>query len=118
MAVDRKSETMWWIPLHPANRYIPCRAITNERTSQNWQKALDDLGRSIETRETAQAFSLRGRVHACMRRWDDALADYNAALALDPSNAAALEGRAEALTPYVPLPMMSDEDAARMAAGK
>lgn len=109
---------MWWIPLHPANRYIPCRAITNERTSQNWQKALDDLGRSIETRETAQAFSLRGRVHACMRRWDDALADYNAALALDPSNAAALEGRAEALTPYVPLPMMSDEDAARMAAGK
>lgn len=53
-----------------------------------------------------------------MRRWDDALADYNAALALDPENAAALEGRAEALAPYVALPMMSDDDAARMAAGQ
>lgn len=53
-----------------------------------------------------------------MRKWKPAVADFDAALELDPENQAALEGRAEALTPYVPLPMMSDEDAARIAAGE
>lgn len=61
---------------------------------------------------------MRGRVFACMRRWKLAVADFNAALELEPANVVALEGLAEALTPYVPLPMMSDEDAARIAAGE
>lgn len=88
------------------------------KTKQHWQKALDDLDSSIKAQETAQALSLRGRVLACMRRWNLAVADFNAALELEPDNPVALEGLAEALTPYVPLPMMSDEDAARIAAGE
>ncbi|CAN0454877.1 unnamed protein product [Ectocarpus sp. 12 AP-2014] len=85
---------------------------------QNWKKALDDLGRSIAIEETAQAYTLRGRVLACMRKWELAVADFDAALELSPDNTAALEGRAEALIPYVALPMMSDEDRARLAAGE
>lgn len=61
---------------------------------------------------------MRGRVLACMRRWKLAVDDFNSALELDPGNAVAREALAEALTPYVPLPMMSDEDAARIAAGE
>lgn len=65
-----------------------------------------------------QALALRGRVLACMRRWKLAIADFDAALEIDPSNAAALEGRAETVLPYIPLPMLSEEDAARIAAGE
>lgn len=86
---------------------------------QNWQKALDDLDRSIATEETPQALLLRGRVLACMRRWKPAVNDYDAVLERWPeSSGEARAAREEALTPYVPLPMMSDEDAARLAAGE
>ncbi|CAN0415274.1 unnamed protein product, partial [Ectocarpus sp. 13 AM-2016] len=92
---------------------VPCA-----ENVQNWKKALDDLGRSIAIEETAQGYTLRGRVLACMRKWELAVADFDAALELSPDNTAALEGRAEALIPYVALPMMSDEDRARLTAGE
>lgn len=54
-----------------------------------------------------------------MRRWKPAVADYDAVLERWPdSSEEARVAREEALTPYVPLPMMSDEDAARLAAGE
>lgn len=53
-----------------------------------------------------------------MRRWKLAVKDYDAALRLEPGNAVALEAKAEALTPYVPLPMLGAEEAARIAAGE
>lgn len=44
--------------------------------------------------------------------------DYDAALELEPENAAAVAGRTEALIPYMPLPMLGEEEAARIAAGE
>lgn len=53
-----------------------------------------------------------------MRRWKLAVIDYDAALELDPNCTAALQGREEALIPYVPLPMLGEEEAARIATGE
>ena len=86
---------------------------------QNWQKAIDDLNKSIAVRKTMQALTLRGRVYACMRRWKSAVAGYDSALGMDPDTScylAAIEGKSEAEAPYLPLPMMNDEDAARIIA--
>ena len=93
-------------------------ASRTNMTGQKWQRAIDDLSQSLTVHETAHAFSLRGRVHACRRQWKSALGDYDSALQLDPMNAAAAEGKAEAEAPYVPLPMLSDEDASRIAPGE
>lgn len=87
-------------------------------THQKWRRAIDDLSQSLAVHKTAQAFSLRGRVHACKRQWKSALDDYDSALKLDPANAAAAEGKAEVEAPYVPLPMLSYEDAARITAAE
>lgn len=57
-------------------------------------------------------------MHTCTRRWKSALDDYDSALQLDPMNVAATEGKADTEAPYVPLPMLSDEDSARIAAGE
>ena len=47
------------------------------------------------------------------------MADFDAVLERWPeSSGEARIAREEALAPYVPLPMMSDEDAARLAAGE
>ena len=46
------------------------------------------------------------------------MADFDAVLEQWPDDVEARAAREEALTPYVPLPMMSDEDAARIAAGE
>lgn len=77
------------------------------------------MDRSIAAKETAEALLLRGRILACMRRWKLAVADYDAVLERWPDRSGeARVAREEALMPYVPLPMMSDEDAARLAAGE
>lgn len=110
--------------MFPCGRNSPSRPPTETRTNtrnthQNWQKALEDLNRSIAAEETPQALVLRGRVLACMRRWKPAVDDYDAVLERFPGDSEeARAAREEALTPYVPLPMMSDEDAARLAAGE
>jgi tetratricopeptide (TPR) repeat protein len=57
------------------------------------QKALTDCNRSLQLSKTSYTLDSRGLVYARLGRFDDAIRDYDAALALDPKLAASLYGR-------------------------
>jgi tetratricopeptide (TPR) repeat protein len=56
--------------------------------------AIEDLTRAIELEpDRADAYYQRGRCHALLGKRDDALADYDRAIALDPGHERAAEKR-------------------------
>jgi tetratricopeptide (TPR) repeat protein len=70
------------------------RGVAKERQG-NLQGALEDYGRSIDVAPTASAHFDRANLYVQLDRPEQALADFNAALALDPKNIKALLGRAD-----------------------
>jgi tetratricopeptide (TPR) repeat protein len=71
------------------------RGVANERIGR-LKSAIDDYSRSIELAPTAAALDNRGNAYARLKQPQKALADFSAALALDPNNMPALLGRAGA----------------------
>jgi tetratricopeptide (TPR) repeat protein len=72
-----------------ANR---CRA--RARTKRELQVALTDCSEAIRLDpKDSFGFETRGMVYLHLERGDDAISDYNAALSINPKNAAALYGR-------------------------
>jgi tetratricopeptide (TPR) repeat protein len=70
------------------------RGVAQERLG-NLQSALDDYGRSIAAAPSASAHFDRANLYAQLDQPEQALADFNAALAIDPKNIKALIGRAD-----------------------
>ncbi len=70
------------------------RGVAHEQQG-NLQSALEDYGRSIELAPTASAHFDRANLYVQLDRPEQALADFNAALATDPKNIKALLGRAD-----------------------
>jgi tetratricopeptide (TPR) repeat protein len=71
------------------------RGVAQEKLG-NLESAVGDYSRSIELAPMAPAYVDRGNAYVHVRQIQKGLADFNAALALDPANLAALMGRAEA----------------------
>lgn len=57
-------------------------------------KALEAFGAALAITPTAAAYSQRGTVHYERGNWDAAIADYSAAIKLDPKNGEAFNNRA------------------------
>jgi tetratricopeptide (TPR) repeat protein len=70
------------------------RGVAKERLG-NLDSALDDYGRSIALTPTASAHFDRANLYVQLDQPDKALADFNAALVIDPNNIKALLGRAD-----------------------
>jgi tetratricopeptide (TPR) repeat protein len=60
---------------------------------QQHEKALDEVKKSLAFAPSADGYALQGEVLAALRRCPDALRAFDAALKLDPANAAARDGR-------------------------
>jgi len=71
------------------------RGVAEEELG-NLQLALADYGRSLHIVTTAAVLVDRGSIYLRLGQRDKALADFDAALAMEPNNAAALIGRADA----------------------
>lgn len=71
------------------------RGVTNEKLG-HVENAIPDYSRSIELAPSAAAYVNRGNAYASQRQPVKALADFDAALALDTNNLPALLGRANA----------------------
>jgi tetratricopeptide (TPR) repeat protein len=71
------------------------RGVAQEKLG-NLEGAIRDYSHSIELAPMAPAYVNRGNGYVHMRQMEQALADFNAALALEPANLAALMGRAQA----------------------
>jgi len=71
------------------------RGVAQEKLG-NLDGAIHDYGRSIELAPMAPTYVNRGNALVHLQQTDKALADFNAALALEPRNLAALMGRAQA----------------------
>ena len=70
------------------------RGVAKERLG-NLESALDDYGRSIALAASASAHFDRANLYLQLDQPDKALADFDAALTLDPKNVKALIGRAD-----------------------
>jgi tetratricopeptide (TPR) repeat protein len=70
------------------------RGVAKERQG-NLQSALDDYGRSITVAPSASAHFDRANLYVQLDQPEQALADFNAALAIDPKHIKALLGRAD-----------------------
>jgi tetratricopeptide (TPR) repeat protein len=70
------------------------RGVAQERLG-NLQSALEDYGRSIAAAPSASAHFDRANLYVQLDQPEQALADFNAALAIDPKNIKALLGRAD-----------------------
>jgi tetratricopeptide (TPR) repeat protein len=71
------------------------RGVTNEKLG-NLEPAIRDYTRSIELAPSVEVHVNRGNVYLNLQQSEQALADFNAALALAPDNLPALLGRANA----------------------
>jgi tetratricopeptide (TPR) repeat protein len=63
------------------------------------EKALDEVKKSLGFAPSAEGYALQGEVLAALRRCPDALRAFDAALKLDPANAAARDGRERSCAP-------------------
>jgi tetratricopeptide (TPR) repeat protein len=70
------------------------RGVAKEQQG-NLQSALEDYGRSIAVAPSASAHFDRANLYVQLDQPDKALADFNAALVIDPKNIKALIGRAD-----------------------
>ncbi|HEY6458031.1 MAG TPA: tetratricopeptide repeat protein [Steroidobacteraceae bacterium] len=70
------------------------RGVAKEQAG-NLQGALEDYARSIEVAPSASAHFDRANLYVQLDQPDQALADFNAALEIDPNNIKALLGRAD-----------------------
>ena len=73
-----------------AHRYF--RLAEKQFQSTNYDQALANIKKSLEKNPTAEAHALRGRILAAQGNHAEAVAEFDAALKLDPQNSAAAEG--------------------------
>ena len=76
-----------------------------EASSQRWSEAVESFTSSLAILSEASTFCLRGRVLCCLRKWDDAEADFKRALQLDPGCEDAKAGLLVVGIPHLPLPL-------------
>lgn len=73
-----------------AHRFL--RLAEKQFQSTNYSQALANIQHSLDKNPTAEACSLRGRILAAQGNRAEAVAAFEAALKLDPTNSSALEG--------------------------
>lgn len=73
-----------------AHRYF--RLAEKQFASTNYVQALSNIQKSLDQNPTADAYSLRGRILEAQGNRPEALAAFEAALKLDPTDASAQEG--------------------------
>ena len=71
------------------------RGVANEKVG-HLESAIDDYSRSIELAPSPAALDNRGTAYARLKQPEKALADFSAALGIDPKNVPTLLGRADA----------------------
>lgn len=73
------------------------KSINNKILFKNYKEALANLNRIVGKESigtyASQAYCLRGKAHAGLKMFKDALADYNMAIQLDPDNVEAIQNK-------------------------
>src|SRR5262249_6295688 len=88
-----------------------CWARTIKRKNPELQGALDDCNKALALETNiAEIFDSRGLVYLKLGKYDESIADYDRALALDPRLATSLYGRAMAKVRKSPLDASAKDD--------
>jgi len=95
------------IDLSPGDENAHLRRGIAYAALQDWHNSYDDMTRVIELVPTARVYTLRGRLCTCMRRWEEAVEDYEKAIKMDPEDEQARIGLEQATLEHNPLPLVS-----------
>jgi len=81
---------------------------------QDWDEAMKDMDTAVDMTPNDRLYTLRGRLHCCMRNWQDGIMDYKRAMAFAKGerrvNERAKEGLRTAELKQEPLPLVSIHD--------